>query len=827
MLPSASSFLAGLGRVVPAHRLAGALAVLMLLVVPLLAPAAAQTAEVPPAATTTADPLGGREAAAALIEVLGDDRARAALIEELRRLAATPAEPAATTSGTAPAATSTTPSPAPGAPGTETAPATPAAPTAIPPLLESTLAVELGEYTRETAAEIAGIGGRTMRALGNLGRLVDGSLQLDWQRIGAVAQVLASVAAVVVAVFVIGRLGSGALIGMLDRRAARRGIVGRAILAVIAVFADWLPVLLAWTAGNAVAVSLSDTGRMDIAASLFLNTFGLVQLVRLLVRGVLRPKHAALRFLPMASSTAAFWAFHIGLLVSFFGYGVFFLVPVFNYNVAYSVSIGLRVAVVVISLIWAVTLIWRNRVRVRGGLVRAAGRLQGRMIATLLAALSGIWHVLAIGYLVTAFVVWVARPADALEFMMRATLWTLGAIAVGGLVSRLLTRGIANGVPVPLELRTALPLFEKRLNLFVPTFLQIVRLIVALCVMAVVLQAWSLVDVAGWLGSESGVTFLQRLISAGIIVLVMIAIWLAAMSWIEYRLNPNGRKVPTPRVRTLLSLFRNAFTILLSVIALMLTLSELGVDIAPLIAGAGVVGLAVGFGSQKLVQDIITGAFIQFENAMNEGDVVEVAGISGVVEHLTIRSVGLRDVNGIYHVVPFSSVDSVSNSTRGFAFHVADISVAYKENIGEVKRAMQIAFDRLMETDHAASILEPLETQGVTMFAESGVTVRARIKTTAGQQWAVGRAYSELLKAVFDENHIEMPFPQRTLWFANPQDGATPDQPGLPPGQRPPAPASERARREAARAQADPEPADRRPPSETLDVPDSDEGPNR
>lgn len=826
MLPSVSSFLAGLGRAAPARRLAGILAVLMLLVVPLLVPAAAQTAASPPTATPAADPLGGRDAAAALIEVLGDERARAALIEELRRLAATPAAPAPTTSAPASdAAAAGTPSPAPGAPGTETAPAEPVV---IPPLLESTLAVELGEYTRETAAELAVIGSRTMSALGNLGRLVDGSLQLNWERIGAVAQVLATTAAVVVAVFVIGRLGSGALIGILDRRAVRRGIVGRAIFAVLAVFADWLPVLLAWAAGNAVAVSLSDTGRMDIAASLFLNTFGLVQLVRLLIRAVLRPKHAALRFLPMASATAAFWTFHIGLLVSFFGYGVFFLVPVFNYNVAYSVSIGLRVAVVVISLVWAVLLIWRNRVKVRGGLIRAAGRLQGRMVASVLAALSGIWHVLAIGYLVTAFVVWIARPADALEFMMRATLWTLGAIALGALVSRLLTRGIANGVPVPAELRTALPLFEKRLNMFVPTFLQIIRLLVALCVIAVVLQAWSLVDVAGWLGSDSGLGFLQRLVSAGIIVLVMIAIWLAAMSWIEYRLNPNGRKVPTPRVRTLLSLFRNAFTILLSVIALMLTLSELGVDIAPLIAGAGVVGLAVGFGSQKLVQDIITGAFIQFENAMNEGDVVEVAGISGVVEHLTIRSVGLRDVNGIFHVIPFSSVDSVSNSTRGFAFHVADISVAYKENIADVKRAMQIAFDRLMETDHAASILEPLETQGVTMFAESGVTVRARIKTTAGQQWAVGRAYSELLKSVFDENEIEMPFPQRTLWFANPganpDDGHGHDNPARLPAA---APANDRARREAARAQADPEPADRRPPSETHDVPDSDDSPNR
>src|SRR5690606_5764119 len=132
-------------------------------------------------------------------------------------------------------------------------------------------------------------------------------------------------------------------------------------------------------------------------------------------------------------------------------------------------------------------------------------------------------------------------------------------------------------------------------------------------------------------------------LSAAAILVVSWLIWLAMSSWVEYRLNPNLGHTVGARERTLLQLLRNAVTVVLATLAAMLALSQLGVDIGPLLAGAGVVGLAVGFGAQKLVQDVITGVFIQFENAINEGDVVGAGGITGSVERLTIRSVGIRD----------------------------------------------------------------------------------------------------------------------------------------------------------------------------------------
>jgi small conductance mechanosensitive channel len=199
------------------------------------------------------------------------------------------------------------------------------------------------------------------------------------------------------------------------------------------------------------------------------------------------------------------------------------------------------------------------------------------------------------------------------------------------------------------------------------------------------------------------------------------------------------------------------------------------VNIGPLLAGAGVVGLAIGFGAQKLVQDVINGVFIQLENVMNEGDVVTAGGVSGVVEKLTIRSVGLRDLSGSYHSIPFSTVDKVTNMMKNFSFYVADVGVAYHENIGEVKAALTEAFDRLAaDPVLGGNIIAPFEMMGVERFADSAVIVRCRIKTLPGKQWPTGRAFNERIKEVFDERGIEIPFPQVTFNAGQDKSGAAP-----------------------------------------------------
>jgi small-conductance mechanosensitive channel len=205
-------------------------------------------------------------------------------------------------------------------------------------------------------------------------------------------------------------------------------------------------------------------------------------------------------------------------------------------------------------------------------------------------------------------------------------------------------------------------------------------------------------------------------------------------------------------------------------------LGELGISIAPLLASAGVLGLAIGFGAQRMVEDIIGGLFIQFENAVNVGDVVLAAGITGTVEKLTIRSVGLRDLHGVYHVVPFSAVTTVSNLTKGFGFHVADISIAYREDIDAAKAEMLAAFDDLRaDPDLSGKVIGELEWFGVVSLGDSRVVLRARLRTGPGEQWALGRAYNERIKRRFDAAGIQIPFPQLQVWFGAEKDGsATP-----------------------------------------------------
>ena len=305
------------------------------------------------------------------------------------------------------------------------------------------------------------------------------------------------------------------------------------------------------------------------------------------------------------------------------------------------------------------------------------------------------------------------------------------------------------------------------------------RLLIIAAVAMVVINAWGVFDVAAWLASEAGTHLLGALISVLVIILLASVLWIGLASWIEQRLNPNtGNGEPSARERTLLTIFRNAIAVVLIVITAMIVLAEIGINIGPLIAGAGVLGLAIGFGGQKLVQDVITGVFIQLENAINAGDIVTAGGVTGTAEKLTIRSLGIRDLSGTYHLIPFSSVDTVANYMREFAYHVGVYGVAYRENTDEVIVLLRNAFDELISDDEQrAKIIGELEVHGVTSLGDSAVDIRIRIKTLPGVQWAVGRAYNRLVKQHLDAAGVEIPFPHMTLYFGQDKDGSAPPAP--------------------------------------------------
>ena len=310
-----------------------------------------------------------------------------------------------------------------------------------------------------------------------------------------------------------------------------------------------------------------------------------------------------------------------------------------------------------------------------------------------------------------------------------------------------------------------MPNLRGQLDAFVPPFFRLLSWIVFFVWVAFTFHTLEIARPWSWIEARFGFDFASVIASLVIILLVSYAAWLAVTTWIDHRLKPIAGQAPSARQQTLYSLLRNVLLVVILLTALAYALSSFGVSVAPLLASAGVVGLAISWGSQKLVQDVITGLFIQVENVFNVGDVIELGGRIGTVEKLTIRSVSLRDVQGVMHTIPFSSVDAVSNHMRGYSYHVADISVAYGADLDRAKDEMLAAYDDLAaDFEWGTRLLGGVEWFGVETLGPNAVTLRARLKTRPGEQWAVGRAYAERVKRRFDAAGIEIPFPQLRLW---------------------------------------------------------------
>ena len=218
---------------------------------------------------------------------------------------------------------------------------------------------------------------------------------------------------------------------------------------------------------------------------------------------------------------------------------------------------------------------------------------------------------------------------------------------------------------------------------------------------------------------------------------------------------------------TLGAIFRKTVTVAIYALAVAMVLKEAGFDIGPILAGAGVVGLAVGFGAQNLVRDVISGLFLLVENQIRVHDVVNINGTGGLVEEINLRTTVLRGLDGAVHIFPNGSIQTLSNLTREYSYYVFDIGVSYMEDTDHVASVMEEVADGLRsDAVYGPLILDPLEVLGVERFGESAVHLKARIKTKPIQQWRVGREMNRRLKKRFDELGIDLPYPQRTIHVA-------------------------------------------------------------
>jgi small conductance mechanosensitive channel len=289
------------------------------------------------------------------------------------------------------------------------------------------------------------------------------------------------------------------------------------------------------------------------------------------------------------------------------------------------------------------------------------------------------------------------------------------------------------------------------------------RLLVAVGVVVAIANIWGVSPLV-WLSTVFGDAVVSSL---GRLLLVVLAAFAAfeltgyavghGVSRLARRAQDRRRKA---QLQTLGPLLQGLAQTIILAIAVMMGLSEVGVKIGPLLAGAGVVGIAVGFGAQTVVKDLVTGLFLIVEDIVSVGDIVRIGDSGGLVEKMTLRTIRLRDFDGTLHVFPYGEAQVVHNLTKTFSYAVFDLQISYGSDIDEALRLMRHVGDEMREDPaFAARILEPIEVVGVDNLADSGVVLKARIKTKPIEQWAVGREYNRRIKLAFDKAGVEIPFP--------------------------------------------------------------------
>lgn len=343
----------------------------------------------------------------------------------------------------------------------------------------------------------------------------------------------------------------------------------------------------------------------------------------------------------------------------------------------------------------------------------------------------------------------------------------LAAVGAGLLVRRLLKRGV-RAMPGPADAEKTIR--TRRVTQVTWAAFETGLVLAAFFALAAI---WGF-DILGWLTAGLGQQVVESVIRIAILaVATFAAAELATLLVNRLLARMAARKEAGVRreaqLNTIGPLLHGVARGVIIIIGLMMILAEVGLEIGPLLAGAGVIGLAIGFGAQTLVKDFLTGIFLISEDIVAVGDVVEIAGSSGVVEQMTIRTIRLRALDGTLHVLPYGEAQIIHNMTKVFSYHVIELGVSYESDIDKAFEVMaQVVEDMRADPDLSPRILEPLEVMDVSALADSGVVLRARIKTPPGAQWGVGRAFNRRIKTAWDAAGVEIPYPHMHLVMPQP-----------------------------------------------------------
>ena len=478
-----------------------------------------------------------------------------------------------------------------------------------------------------------------------------------------------------------------------------------------------------------------------------------------LMRMLVSPSTSRLRLLNVSDWMAAFiarWTLRI-TTVAVTGHAVAQIGLLFGlYRVAYDSLLKIVGLLIHGGLVLAV-LQCRGPVKRH---LRAPKRATG-IVAGLRNRFAQVWHIVAIFYIVALWLVWALELPDGYTRLLHFFFITTAVALVARLVG-IVVLGTADRL-LRLSPGTAAryPGLEQRAGFYRPLVRLVLSWVVSILGLFMLLLLWGFHPQDWFTYGQLGERVMSAVLTIGITVVLAVVVWEGANTAIEKhlaRLTRSAQLARSARLRTLLPMLRTALLITILLVVALMALSQVGVNIAPLLAGAGVVGIAVGFGSQKLVQDLITGLFLLLENAMQVGDVVTLGGLSGTVEALSIRTIRLRALDGSMHIIPFSAVTTVTNQTRDFSYALLDVSVGLNEEADDVAPVLKdVARAMRADPDWSDLLCDDLDVMGVDRFIDNGWVLRARIKTLPASRWSVARELNRRIKLKFDELAIESP----------------------------------------------------------------------
>lgn len=549
-----------------------------------------------------------------------------------------------------------------------------------------------------------------------------------------------------------------------DRRGSALWL--RLALMVPRIALDLVPVVAFAAAADVVLPFVKPDAVVGIIAVAVVNAIVVVRAAIVVTGALLEPQGPTVGLLGIGDETAGYWLEWVRRLVRLAVYGycaadaaLLLGFPPSGYEVATRL-IGLVLAGLVAVLVLQNRGAVADRIRGAAGTGRAAG------VRILLARLAEVWHVLALIYVAAIYAVWALHIPGGFESVIRATLVSVVVIlasrAFDGAAEALLRRFLA----ISPDLKRRFPGLQQRADLYLTGVAQALRIIVYLLAALVLLQAWGFESFA-WVASDAGRHAIGAATTIAVTALATLLAWEALSLAIEYYLAHQatslaGRHRRT-RARTLLPLLHKVVAIALISMASLITLSELGVNIAPLLAGAGIVGIAIGFGAQNLVRDVITGLLILFEDTIAIGDVVTIGDSTGVVEAVSIRDLRLRGDRGAVHTIPFSAVTKIVNMTKDFAYASFDVVIGPSEDIDAAIGAIEALGTELAEDcvlrDALLGSFEPVT---IAKFIENGVVLHTQIMTQPGRQWEVEQTFNRRMKRRFGELGISM-YPSRKV----------------------------------------------------------------